>query len=209
MPLVSFELYLPLALSTHHPLQVGVAGSLLTIDPTILQFREMAFEEAYLVLICRTGHICAPSLDTEVIVHRASVDTRLGLRNQLCAPHIRVPFRSAVDGDLGPLLGVRIARVLVRRRQVDVGGHGTRTVDIILIGTDLVRPGPFVEVGRGGELIEAAIPEYITWRLSERCRCRRVGRRERTCRHSTNQRIQNDSFAKHPEEVRSAPGCRL
>ena len=113
VPLISLKLHLPLALSAHHPLQVGIAGSLLTIDPTVLQFREMTFEEAYLMLIRRAGHICAPPLDTKVIIHCAGVDTRLGLRNQLGAPHIRVPFRSAIDGDFGTLLGVRIARVLV------------------------------------------------------------------------------------------------
>lgn len=32
-------------------------------------------------------------------------------------------------------------------------------MDVVLIGPDLVGPGPFVEVGGGGEVVEAAVPE--------------------------------------------------
>jgi hypothetical protein len=81
-----------------------------------------------------------------VIVHGARVDRSFGLRNELSAPHIGVPFRSAVDGDFGALLGVCVARVLVRGGQVDVGGYGAGAVDVVLVRADLVCPGPFVEI---------------------------------------------------------------
>lgn len=38
-------------------------------------------------------------------------------------------------------------------------------MDIVLVGTDLVGPGPFVEVGGGGELVEAAVPEDGAWEV--------------------------------------------
>jgi hypothetical protein len=49
VPLVCLELGLPLALATHHPLQVGVGCAGLAIDPAVLQLCEVALEEADLV----------------------------------------------------------------------------------------------------------------------------------------------------------------
>ena len=159
VPLVRLKLHLPFALSTHHPLQVGVGRALIAADPAILQLSKMALEEADLMLVRRTGDICAAPLDAEVVVHCAAVDRSLGLWNQLGAPHIAVPFRGAVDGDFGALFGVRVAGVLVGWGQVHVRGYRTRAVDVVLVGADLVRPGPFVEVGGGGKVVEAAVPE--------------------------------------------------
>ena len=80
-------------------------------------------------------------------------------------------------------------------------------MDIVLIGPDLVRPRPFVEVGGGSKLIEAAVPENIAWRLSGNCRCQRIGTGEGTCRHCADQHIQDHSLAKHHEEVGSVLAC--
>lgn len=120
VPLIRFKVDLPLTLPTDHPLQVCVACPLLPANPSILQLGEMAFKEANLMFIRRTRYIRAASLDTEMIVHRAGVDRSFGLRNELGTPHIRVPFGGAVDGDFGALLGVCVARIFVRGRQVDV-----------------------------------------------------------------------------------------
>lgn len=159
MPHIRLELHLPLALSAHHPLQVGVGSSLLSADPAVFQLREMALEEADLVLVRCTGHIRRTSLDAEMIKHGALVNRCCGLWDQLRAPHVTVPFCSAVDGDLGTLLGVCVARVLVRRGQVDVGSHGSRAVDVVLVRTDLIRPRPLIQIGGRGEIIEATVPE--------------------------------------------------
>lgn len=159
MPHIRLELHLPLALSAHHPLQVGVGSSLFAADPAVFQLREMALEEADLVLVRCTGHIRRTSLDAEMIKHGALVDRCCGLWDQLRAPHVTVPFCSAVDGDLGTLLGVCVARVLVRRGQVDVGSHGSRAVDVVLVRTDLIRPRPLIQIGGRGEIIEATVPE--------------------------------------------------
>ena len=115
VPHVRLELHLPLALAAHHPLQVGVGSSLLAADPAVFQLREMALEEANLVLVRCTRHIRRTSLNAEMIEHGTLVDRCCGLRDQLRAPHVTVPLGSAVDGDLGSLLGVCVARVFVRR----------------------------------------------------------------------------------------------
>lgn len=120
VPLVRLEVNLPLALSTDHPLQVRVRDALLAANPAILQFREMALEERNLVLVRRRGDIRTAPLDAKMVVHRTLVNGRSGLRDQLRAPHVAVPFRGAVDGDAGALLGVGVAGVLVRGRQVHV-----------------------------------------------------------------------------------------
>lgn len=163
MPLIRLQINLPLTLPTHEPLQVRVGSTLLAADPTVLQLREVALEEADLVFVRGAGYILSAPLDAEVVVYRSAVDCGLGLRNQLCAPHIAVPFGGAVDGDLGALLGVGVAGVLVRGREVDVGCYGTGAVDVVLVWSHLIGPGPFVQVGGGGEVIEAAVPQDSAW----------------------------------------------
>jgi hypothetical protein len=36
-------------------------------------------------------------------------------------------------------------------------------VDVVLVRSDLVGPGPFVEVGGGSEVIEATVPQDGAW----------------------------------------------
>lgn len=36
-------------------------------------------------------------------------------------------------------------------------------MDVVLVGANLVRPGPIVEVGAAGEFVEAAVPEDGAW----------------------------------------------
>jgi hypothetical protein len=94
-----------------------------------------------------------------VVVHSALVDGSFGLRNELSAPHVAVPFRSAVDGDLGTLLGVGVGRVLEVGREVDVFVGRARSVDVVLVVSDLVSPRPLVEIRTRGHVVEAAIPK--------------------------------------------------
>ena len=113
VPLVRLQVNLPLALTAHKPLQVRVARALLAADPAVLELCEVALEEGDLVFVGGTGHVGATSLDAEVVVHSAAVDGCFGLRDQLGAPHVAVPFGGAVNGDLGALLGRRVAGILV------------------------------------------------------------------------------------------------
>jgi hypothetical protein len=141
VPLVCLELGLPLALATHHPLQVGVRCTGLSADPAVLQLCEVALKEGDLVLVRCTRYVCTSPLDREVVVHCALVDSSLGLRNKLSTPHVlcqvsvlfvkyvrkhayRVPLGGAVDCDLCALLRAGIAGVLERRRKVDIFGGG-------------------------------------------------------------------------------------
>ena len=94
-----------------------------------------------------------------MVVHGALVDGGLGLGDELGAPHVAVPFRGAVNGDLGTLLGVGVGWVLEVGRQVDVFLNRAGSVDVVLVVSDLVCPRPFVEVRTRGHVIEAAIPE--------------------------------------------------
>jgi hypothetical protein len=162
VPLVGLQIDLPLALPAHEPLQVRVGSALLAADPAVLELREVALEKADLVFVRGAGDVGAAAFDTEVVVHCAAVDCCFGLRDQLCAPHVAVPFGGAVDGDFGALLGVCVAGVLVRGRQVYVGCYGSRAVDVVLVRSDLVAPRPFVEVAGGGEVVETAIPQDST-----------------------------------------------
>ena len=57
VPDVGLEIDLPLALAADHPLQVGVGGSLLAVDPAVLHLCEVALEEADLVLVGRAWDV--------------------------------------------------------------------------------------------------------------------------------------------------------
>lgn len=70
VPLIGLEFDFPFTLPANHPLQVCVAHALLAADPAVLQLCEVAFEEADLVLICRTRYVGSSPLDGEVVVHR-------------------------------------------------------------------------------------------------------------------------------------------
>lgn len=156
VPLISLELDLPLALTSHHPLQVGVRGTGLAIDPAILQLCEMALKEANLMLVGSAGNVCGAALDREVVVHSALVDGSLGLGNELSAPHVlrvdqyrylisranlahRVPLGCVVDRDLSTLLRPSVCRILERSSEVDVLADRSRTVDVVLVVADLSR----------------------------------------------------------------------
>jgi hypothetical protein len=78
-----------------------------------------------------------------VVVHGALVDGGLGLRDQLCAPHVAVPFCRVVDCDLCALFGVFVGGVFVRGREVNVFSYGAAAVDVVLVRPDLVGPGPW------------------------------------------------------------------
>lgn len=113
MPHVSNKFYFPLALATNKPLQVRVAGSLFAVYPAILKFSKVALKEADLMLVCCTGYIGRRPFNREMVIDSAFVDSSSRLRNKFCAPHIRVPFGSVVDGDLSALLGSIVCRILI------------------------------------------------------------------------------------------------
>ena len=94
-------------------LQVGIACAGLAVDPPILQLREVALEEADLVLVRGTRDVRRRPLDREVVVHSTSVDGSLRLRDQLGSPHVTVPLGCAVDRDLRALFATGICGVLV------------------------------------------------------------------------------------------------
>ena len=73
-----------------------------------------------------------------MVKHLSRGNRRLSLRNQLDPSHVlAVPKRSAVEGELGALLGDGVAGVLVRRRELDVFVDGAGAVDVVLVGADL------------------------------------------------------------------------
>lgn len=102
-------------------LQVGVAGSRLAANPAVFQLGEMGLEEGDLVLVCCAGDVCGGALDGEVVEYCALVDGGFGLRDELGAPHVAVPFCGIVDGDFSALLAASIAGVFVVGREVDWG----------------------------------------------------------------------------------------
>ena len=106
-------------------LQVGVAGARRSVDPSVLQLCEMALEETDLVFVCRTRNIGSGSLDREVVIYSAFVDSSCGLRNELRPPHVAVPLGCVVDRDLGTLLAASVPGVLVVWREVYVFGGST------------------------------------------------------------------------------------
>lgn len=153
----------PLCVAVHIPPQVCVASSRLPGDPASLHLGKMAFEKTNLVLPVDARKIRAIRHHAEVIPHLARVDRRRGLRNEFGAAHrLSIPVRRGVQRELCPLRGSGVGRVLVSWREVDVLCYVTRTVDIVLVRSDFVRPGPVVEVRRRGQVVEAAIPEDST-----------------------------------------------
>jgi hypothetical protein len=82
------------------------------------------------------------ALHGKMVRHAALVDGRLGLRDQLRAPHVAVPFGGAVNRDLDALLRRRVRGVFVLRRQRDVVGDRARAVDVVLVRPGLGGPGP-------------------------------------------------------------------
>jgi len=103
--------------------------------------------------------VLSAAFEAEVVVCFALVDGGFGGWDQFCAHHgLAVPGGCAVDGDAGALGGRGVGGVGVVGADVDVVGGGTGAVDVVLVGADLVFPGPFADVCGGGAG-EAAVPE--------------------------------------------------
>lgn len=112
------------------------------------------------MLLVRARRVLLLPHDAEVVEHLALVDGRVGLGDELRAPHVLpVPEGRVVEGELRALGGRGVGRVLVVRRELHVGGYGGGPVDVPLVGPDLVGPVPVLEVGGGAEVVEAAVPE--------------------------------------------------
>jgi len=134
MPYPSGERDVPMRLAIHVPPQRLIQRSLLAVDEPILQFCEVALEEADLVLLVRGRRVGGRVLHAEVVEDLALIDRCLGLRDQLRAEHIvAVPDGAVVDGDLDALCTAAVCRVLVAGGEVDVVGHGACTVDVVSI----------------------------------------------------------------------------
>ena len=156
VPLVGDELNVPLGDATNVPLQVGVGRS----RRTVLQLSEVALKESNLVLVGGSWGVLSCGLDGEVVVDLALVDGSLGLGDEFGAQHgLAVPLCGLVDGDLDTLLRRCVGGVLEGGTEVYVVGDGTGAVDVVLVAADGVGEGPVGELGRGGHVVEAAIPD--------------------------------------------------
>ena len=134
MPYPSGERYVPVRLAIHVPPQRLIQRSLLAVDDSELQLREVALEEADLVLLVPGRRVRGRVLHAEVVEDLALVDRCRGLRDQLRAEHVvAVPDGTVVDGDLDALRTAAVCRVLVAGGEVDVVGHRTRPVDVVSI----------------------------------------------------------------------------
>lgn len=106
MPNIRHPVNIPLALTANKPPKVVIrASSWVSVDPTILHLREVAFEEVDLMLIIWVWWVCSALLHGEVVVQPSSSQVCGGLGDQFRPPHVRVPQGSRVDGDLDSLLG--------------------------------------------------------------------------------------------------------
>lgn len=120
----------------------------------------MTFKETNLMFPIHTGRILVAPHDAEMIVHFSPVNRFLGLRDQFDTAHVLpVPVRRVVEREPGALAGARVVGVFVGFREGYVLVDGGGAVDVVLVRTDLIGPGPLVEVRDRGEVIEAAVPE--------------------------------------------------
>lgn len=106
--------------------------------------RLLDLQEVDLVLKVGIWCVCVGPLHAEVIVQRTGSQVCSGLRDQLGSPHVRIPLRCVIDGDLDTLVGGGIGGVLVARGEVDIVGYSSGAVNVVLVGPDLVGPGPSV-----------------------------------------------------------------
>lgn len=160
VPHVGVPVDAPLGLATNAPPQQGIRSASGARLPAGLELGKVALEEGDLVLAGKGRGVGVLAHEREVVEDLALVDGGRGLGDQLGTAHgLAVPEGRLVEGDLGTLAGARVGRVLEAGREVDVGGDLGRTVDVVLVRADLAAPRPLAEVGGGGEVVEAAIPE--------------------------------------------------
>jgi len=132
VPHTSGKRDVPMRLAIHVPPQRLIQRSLFAVDESELQLREVALEEADLVLLVRGRRVRGRVLHAEVVEDLALVDRCLGLRDQLRAEHVvAVPDGAVVNSDLDALRTAAVCWVLVAGGEVDVVGHRTRAVDIV------------------------------------------------------------------------------
>jgi hypothetical protein len=94
-----------------------------------------------------------------MVVLPALVDGGFCGRNQFRTHHtLAIPRRSTIDSDASALGRGGISRVDIVRADVDVVGGCPRSVDVVLVGADLVFPRPLSDFC-GGVLGEAAVPD--------------------------------------------------
>lgn len=120
-----------------------------TTKPTHAQIaRHPHAQEANLMLVVCIGRILLRHHHAKMIVHATRVDGGVSLGNQLGAPHVAVPERGVVDGDLRALRGTFVGGILEGRVEIDVCGDIFRAVDVVLIRADLVLPRPWNDAVR-------------------------------------------------------------
>lgn len=180
MPNPRLPLLFPATLLIRHPLQVGITRPLLPANPSTFEFRKMAFKETNLMFPVDARRVLIAPHDRKMVVHFPFVNRLVGLRDQFDASHVLpIPVCCVVERELGALPGDGVVGVFVGWGKGDVFVYGPGAVDVVLVGADLVGPGPFVEVGGGGEVVEAAVPEEGGVGGGER----RQGGEEGSCLH--------------------------
>lgn len=154
----------PLGLLVDHPLQHRICRGALAAEPAVLHLGEVALEEVDLVLAGDAGRAGGGAVDVarhaEVVKDLARGDGGRRLRDQLDAAHrLAVPVGRGVEREAHALGRGGVGRVLVAGREGDVLLDGARAVDVVLVGPDLVAPGPVVEVGG---CLEADVWRYVS-----------------------------------------------
>lgn len=156
MPHPFLKSRIPVALTVGIPLQ-KIAGITLRAK---LHLGEVTFEEADLVFFGWGGRVRSSVLDGEVVENFALVDGRAGLWNELGAEHcLAIPGGGFVDADLDAFVRSGVCEILVVWAKSDVVASGAASVDVVLVWTDLVGPGPVVEERSRFVVVQAAIPE--------------------------------------------------
>ena len=136
----------PVADTIHHPLQFFIFGPLLSTDQAVLHFCEVALEEAYLMFFIWRRRMQAGVLHAEMIIHHALVDWGGGLWDKLRSQHIvAVPDGSFINCYLYTSFASRVRRVLVLACQFHVFRYRPAAMNVVLVGTDWVRPRPVVQ----------------------------------------------------------------
>lgn len=164
MPYTSLPSCVPLRRACHIPSEQWVAGAGSTALPARLHLGEVALEEVDLVLAGDAGRAGGGAVDVarhaEVVKDLARGDGGRRLRDQLDAAHrLAVPVGRGVEREAHALGRGGVGRVLVAGREGDVLLDGARAVDVVLVGPDLVAPGPVVEVGG---CLEADVWRYVS-----------------------------------------------